>query len=357
MLPLGQRVLEKLISLIDEELGKIGCQKLSLPLLQSPEIWNKSGRLNQLKGDIFTTDTGMVLSPTAEEEITSLVKRTVFSHKHLPQRLYQIGPKFRNEARPRNGLFRMKEFLMKDLYTFDKDLTSTKESYEQVVRCYESIFEKLEIPAVRTKADSGAMGGSSSEEFHLLNEHGEDLVLICGSCRSLRNKEVTEPCCNSPSLSEHKGLELAHAFILGNRYSKAFEATFTDANQKKQIIQMGCFGIGVSRLMAAVAEHHSDDQGIFWPDVIAPFNSAIVLKAPIAAPVNIPKDTLIDDRDSITISRKIKDMYLIGIPNIYVFGKHWIESARIEYHERKSKTISLLTLDDFNGRHARPRAA
>ena len=357
MLPLGQRVIEKLISLMDEELGKVGCQKLSLPLLQSPEIWSKSGRLNQLKGDIFTTDTGMVLSPTAEEEITSLVKRTVFSHKHLPQRLYQIGPKFRNEARPRNGLFRMKEFLMKDLYTFDKDLSSAKESYELLAKCYDSIFKKLEIPTVRTKADSGAMGGSSSEEFHFLNEQGEDFVLTCSSCGKSRNKEVIEPCCDSPSLSEHKGLELAHAFILGDRYSKAFEATFTDANQEQHITQMGCFGIGVSRLMAAVAEHHSDDQGICWPDIMAPYKTAIVLKAPLTVPINFPFDTLIDDRDSITISRKIKDMYLIGIPNIYVFGKHWIESARIEYHERKSKTISLLTLDDFDGRHARPRAA
>jgi prolyl-tRNA synthetase len=310
-------------------------------------------------GDIYTTDDdNLVLAPTAEEEMTRLVSEIVFSHKQLPVKLYQIGPKFRRESRPRGGLLRLREFLMKDLYTFDKDLESALATYQSIIDSYENIFKTLELPAFQCKASSGTMGGIQSTEFHLVTDVGEDRVLHCSVCNQTKNAEITEDCCNSPKMTEYKGLELGHAFLLGDRYSRALNGYFTDQVMSKKPFQMGCFGIGVSRLLAAIVEAKHDHEGIVWPESVAPFKASIIFESPNCES-EIPNfmslfqgnpDILVDDRVGMSIGKKLKDQLLIGIPRIIVLGQKWKSEGLIEYHHRKSQKCEFLRLDELGVR-------
>ncbi len=267
----------------------------------------------------------MLLAPTHEEEITHLVAQNINSYRQLPLRLYQIGPKFRNEARPKGGLLRCREFLMKDLYTFDANEESAIATYSEVCEAYDRIFKRLEIAAIKAKASSGAIGGSHSHEYHIACESGQDSVLQCQKCNFTGNSEVftDSKCsqCGSHDFKEVKALEIGHTFLLGEKYSRVLEAKFKDQQGKQQVMQMGCFGIGVSRLLAAIVEVSNDENGIIWPKAVAPFDAYVI---PLSSDsITVPaefQNCLLDDRENLSFSRKFKDAQLSGLPQILVLG-------------------------------------
>lgn len=349
-------MIDKITSAIDEELQRIGCSKLSLPLMQSSDLWSKTGRLAEMKNDIYTCH-GMVLAPTAEEEITRTVAEAVQTHRQLPIRLYQVGAKFRREGRPRAGLMRTREFLMKDLYTFDADLVAARQTFSEVCAAYRSIFKRLQVPVLEAEADTGAMGGLESREYHLVGVRGgEDILYKCAECDRVFNGEVTHSCAKEHRQT-HSGLELGHAFLLGDRYSTVLKALFTNESREKVAMQMGCFGIGISRLMAAIAEVHNANDGLVWPRELAPFQLSIVFDDPDAE-AHIPRlasllpraDLFVDDRSNMSIGRKLKDSLLIGVPRIIVFGSSWKASGQVEYHDRLWNKLEHLSLDDLSVR-------
>lgn len=286
----------------------------------------------------------ILLAPTHEEEITSLVAASVNSYRQLPLRLYQIGAKFRNEARPRGGLLRCREFIMKDLYTFDKSVEESQSTYEDVCKAYSFIFNRLGLQYHRVVASSGAIGGSHSHEFQLESTTGQDTIKLCNSCGFKGNEEVftsssTEICpkCSASDLISKQGLEIGHTFLLGTKYSKPFDAKFKSQDGHEMLMEMGCYGIGVSRLLAAVVEACHDQFGIIWPNIISPYSSYIIPLSPDYSAhlnqISVQTPSLLDDRHNLSFSRKFKDALLSGIPNIFVLGSR-LNSSGIEWHQR-----------------------
>ena len=308
---------------------------------------------------MFRTTDEMILAPTHEEEITALVASIANSYRHLPLRLYQIGEKFRNEARPRGGLLRCREFVMKDLYTFDRNVEEARDTYDEVCQVYRDTFRGLGLAVYQAQASSGAIGGSHSHEFHLECENGQDTILACSSCGFAGNVEVIHdsphkcPKCSSTNLASKKGLEIGHTFLLGSKYSSLFDAKFKDQHGKDTVMEMGCYGIGVSRLVAAIVEASHDENGIIWPSIISPFDSYLI---PLdqqgdshSLNTSIPeqfssKSILLDDRPSLSFSHKFKDALLTGFPNILVVGGKKASSIPgVEWYKRLKGGAELQT--------------
>ncbi|TGO60864.1 hypothetical protein BCON_0032g00590 [Botryotinia convoluta] len=508
MLPLGRRVQDKLEALIDKHMSTLGASKLALSSLSSEELWAKSGRLNS-SSELFRLEdrkeARYLLAPTHEEEITELVSNSVQSYKELPVRLYQITRKYRDELRPRQGLLRSREFVMKDLYTFDYNNTSALSTYENVRKAYHNLFDELKIPYLVAEADSGDIGGDLSHEFHFPTKIGEDNIISCSKCNYVANEELAESglpklneaeslknefknlkkvggfsrdgstlivtwfysengeeydlntssikrlvpdydpsrkighvelsrlinedfiltntclneadeihithvinlidgrvplefseaisrkrevhfdsslneyknssfaqdpstgeplnlkritegdvCskCQEPTLKVEKAIELGHTFHLGTRYSKPMEATVTvpsglvgknleaEGNEPQQggndqiqvPMEMGCHGIGVTRMIGAVAETLADEKGLNWPRVMAPFEIVVVPGKGLNEDALQISDTLsaaamdpvVDDRE-VSIGWKMKDADLIGYPIIVLLGRKWKE--------------------------------
>ncbi|XP_066981482.1 probable proline--tRNA ligase, mitochondrial isoform X1 [Macrobrachium rosenbergii] len=348
-LPLGQRVLAKLTNIIDEEMKLIGAQKLLLPTLTSGHLWKKTGRW-ELTGDELIKvkdrhEKDYVISPTHEEAVVDMLAETYsLTHRNLPLRLYQISSKFRDEANPRFGLLRCKEFLMKDLYTFDKDEASAVSTYEQVSKAYDAVFQRLGVPYVKVAGDCGTIGGSFSHEYHYPAAIGQDILLICNGCGSAVNSELannsdttTCPLCGSVTTTT-KGIEVGHTFLLGTKYSAPLNCSYQNEKGKPSLVQMGCYGIGVSRVLAAAVEALSCETGIRWPWVIAPYKVCIISpkrgskEANAASWVNFLANTIgsiegfhddiiIDDRDTFTIGKRVMEAKKVGYPIIIVVGK------------------------------------
>ncbi|GAN04177.1 prolyltRNA synthetase, mitochondrial [Mucor ambiguus] len=495
LLPLGLRTVEKIERIIDTEMQAIGSEKLSLPMLLNPEGWKKTGRWDGSKGEA---------TPTHEEEITQLVAAQLQSPKQLPIRLYQIGRKYRDELRPRAGLLRGREFIMKDLYSFDATQQDAYLAYDQVAKAYCAIFEKMGVPFVVAEADSGNIGGSKSHEYHLISPVGEDTLLTCDSCGytaneelavgkldqqfkdnntaltnliSMRNVDTTvvsykatnaaedgtveglaaiftppqrganvlkvqtqlskylksqsqmseratmdmdvvpqakvdnmDPTTIShlhvfvddalnlslqPSkqltihsqdhfriaqegdhcvscadknnkLSSVKAIECGHTFYLGTKYSSVLDCGFRESGKKGDKIpaEMGCYGIGITRLLAAVAEARYDAKGIAWPTSLAPYSICIVptddRKQEFKKMANqiydqlsesFKGDVVIDDRRS-GFGAKMKDAELVGYPYTIIVGPKSLQQEqpqleihqRIQHQESKKITIDLKDL-------------
>jgi prolyl-tRNA synthetase len=239
--------------------------------------------------------------------------------------------------KPRFGLIRAKEFLMKDLYTFDVDLAAATETYELVNQQYVKIFEHLRIPFVKIAADTGVMGGKTSHEYHILTSIGEDQIVTCSACQRAVNKELCgserKICekCTSEGLQHQQGIEIGHTFILGDKYSKVLKATFLSKAGKPVPLQMGCYGIGVTRVIAACIEHLSSDEQIRWPAALAPFTTCIIPpkegSKEESAVAHLTQeiyqqldDAVVDDRTSMTIGKRLMEAKKLGIPNIIVIG-------------------------------------
>ncbi len=503
-LPFGLRVLDKIEELIDVSMNSVHGQKLAMPLLLNADNWKKTGRWDTTGEELFRLkdrhDVMHCLSPTHEEVVTEIVAQNVFSHRDLPLSLYQIGKKYRDERRPRFGPMRAREFIMKDMYSFDKSAEDAFDTYENVRNAYHKMFKALELNYVEVEADSGNIGGNLSHEFHVLNNVGEDLLLTCNNCNYSANVEKARPflntsnndmqaqtyilkgtCLNSETyyacvhaplvietkneigytrlnetkiitkwnealkeeqstsssnvtinsykivddidaggvlinfidtsvnlndvcnssdastinvqsdfllahdgdhcnacggkgvLNEKRGIEVGHIFYLGKKYSSILNATYMDSNNKTATIEMGCYGIGVSRILAAAIENKLNDNNknntkeqeqsiatssnkkknnavintdkIIWPSIIAPYQCVILTATNndtlveyatelamklVDTNINLKNEIIIDDRRKKTFGHKMKEATLWGAPFKIILGKSYLKDGKIE---------------------------
>ncbi len=354
-LPLGFKVLNKVQNIIREEMDSAGAQQLLMPAIQPPELWHKTGRYAQLGEDMIKykdrTGKEFVLGPTHEEVITDIAKAEIHSYRDMPKILYQIQTKFRDEARPRFGVVRSKEFIMKDAYSFDANEEGLNKSYDKMFNAYCSIFKRCGLDFIVVNADPGVMGGKESAEFMVSTDAGEDIIGICecGFASSLPEEQtesaITCPKCKNKKVSLKRTMELGHVFKLGTKYTKALEANFLDKDGKAYPIIMGCYGIGVNRIIAAAIERHNDEKGIIWPKEISPYSVIIIpLKMTdpkiVEASEKIYKELkekgiscLLDDRD-VSAGVKFNDADLIGIPLQVVIGSNSIKNSSVELKQR-----------------------
>ncbi|MBO1926089.1 proline--tRNA ligase [Thiomicrorhabdus sp. 6S2-11] len=519
-LPMGLRVLRKVEAIIRQEMNRAGAQELLMPVVQPLELWEESGRDETMGAEMlrFTDrhDRSFVLGPTHEEVITDIVRKEIRSYKQLPVNFYQVQTKFRDERRPRFGVMRSREFIMKDAYSFHLSQESLQETYDTMFEAYNRIFTRIGFEYRAVQADTGAIGGDGSHEFHVLAESGEDDIAICSNsdyaanvelaealaprgtrpeaseelekvatpdthsieevssllqvkkkktvktllvqgategapvialvvrgdhelnelkaekhplvaspltmasdaeiqaaagCSAgsigpvnlnipvlvdrtaanssdficganedgfhykganwerdaqiteivdLRNVQKGDPsACGQGKLEIYKGIEVGHIFQLGNKYSEALNATVQNENSRAQVLEMGCYGIGVTRIVAAAIEQNHDDRGIIWPDAIAPFQVCIVPmqmhKSPRVAEaaqkiydelMEQGIDVLFDDRSE-RPGVMFSDMDLIGIPHRIVIGERGLDNGMIEYKYRRDEKPQDIAEDEF----------
>lgn len=353
-LPLGWRVFKKIEQIIREEINAIGGQELFMPTLQPKELWAKSDRWDHMDPPLFKLkdrhDKEMCIAPTHEEVITDLVGRFIKSYKDLPLALYHIQNKFRNEMRATGGLLRVREFFMKDLYSFHVSEKDLDKFYWQAAEAYKKIFTHCGFITKIVEASSGTIGGDESREFMMLCEAGEDKIVYCPKCDWAANVEKTKegkcPKCGAKTETSNS-IENGHIFKLGLKYSTTVGAYFVDKNGSKKPIVMGCYGIGLGRLMATVVEVHHDGKGIIWPKSIAPYQVHL-----IALKVNGDKiyqelekagiEVLYDDREDVSAGEKFADADLIGVPVRLVVSAR--TGDKIEWKVRDKEKTELLTL-------------
>ena len=354
-LPLGLRVLENIQEIIREEMNSCGAAEVLLPALQPLELWQKTGRDKDI-GEVmirFTDRRGrkLCLGPTHEEVITELVRSHVSSYKQLPVILYQIQTKFRDEIRPRFGLIRACEFIMKDAYSFDRDENGLDINYKAMFEAYNRIFKRCGLKILTTEADSGVMGGKVSHEFMVPAPDGEDVVLLCPKCSSAKvyKEGAKDDCAKCGSNADKVNcIEVGHIFKLGTKYTQSLGANFLDAKGELLPIIMGCYGIGVSRLISAIIEQSNDKDGIIWPREVAPYdvvvlpldvtdNAIMELASDIYQELGQRKiDVLLDDRDE-RAGVKFKDADLLGIPLQVIIGKTSLKDNTIELKLRANQ--------------------
>src|SRR3989338_8439771 len=280
-LPLGFKVLKNVEAIIRRNMEEIGGQEVLLPVLQPKENWVKTNRIEIEKEIIFRLqgngDKEYILGPTHEEVITPLAKKFVFSYRDLPMHVFQIQDKLRDELRPKSGLLRVKEFWMKDLYSFHANQADLDAYYEVAAKAYEKIFKECGIGKLtyRTLASGGSFS-KYSDEFQMLTEAGEDLIYICKKCNIAINKEIKGenakcPKCGNGEFEDKKSVEVGNIFKLATKYSLPFDLKFTDRDGHDKPVLMGCYGIGLGRLLGTIVEASHDEKGIIWPKSVAPF--------------------------------------------------------------------------------------
>jgi prolyl-tRNA synthetase len=362
-LPLGLRVLNKINNIIRDEMNKLGGQEIFLTALQEKNNWEKSGRWSDEVMDIWfktklKNDTELGLGTTHEEPLTSLMKDHIRSYKDLPAYPYQIQTKFRNETRAKSGIMRCREFLMKDMYSFSKDIVEHESFYEKVKIAYKNIYNRVGLGDMTYL--TFAAGGSFSKyshEFQTISLAGEDIIYICEKCHIAINKEIIQeqnkcPECNNDKLREEKAVETGNIFSLGTKFSEALDLTYPDINGEKQKVVMGSYGIGPGRLMGTVVETLADENGLVWPVEIAPFKVHIiqvgdkeeVKKTAEILYEELQKDSievLFDDRE-MRPGEKFADSDLLGIPLRIIVSEKTLMSSEYEVKERVSDKISMI---------------
>jgi prolyl-tRNA synthetase len=361
------KVLRKVENIVREEMDASGAQEVLMPMVQPKELWEETQRWEKMGPELLRIqdrhERDFCLGPTHEEVITDLIRNNVKSYKELPLNLYQIQTKFRDEVRPRYGVMRGREFLMKDSYSFNLDEDSLNESYVSMKEAYKKILDRLGLQFKIVKADSGAIGGDASEEFHVLAENGEDTIAISDSSDFAINTELLleegediESLQGKPSpdgegiIEIKKGIEVGHIFQLGKVYTDAMKANVLDNEGKAQNLYMGCYGIGVSRLVAAAIEQNNDDKGIIWPEAMTPFEVNIIAigfdkdeKIAKASTDLYSKlssmgyEVMLDDRKD-GYGTKMKDAELIGIPINVIIGKQYLQNGEIELKHRDGQS-------------------
>ena len=373
-LPMGLKVLRKIENIVREEMDASGAQEVLMPMVQPKELWDETNRWEKMGPELLRIQDrhkrDFCLGPTHEEVITDLIRNNVKSYKELPLNIYQIQTKFRDEVRPRYGVMRGREFLMKDSYSFNIDEACLEETYLTMRNTYKKVLERMNLDYKIVSADSGAIGGDASEEFHVLAETGEDTIAVSDSSEYAINTELLlkdgedisslegKPSPDGKGTIEiKKGIEVGHIFQLGKVYAEDMKANVLNNEGKASTLYMGCYGIGVSRLVAAAIEQNNDDKGIIWPHSIAPFDINIITigfekdQKIAEASYNLYKeliemgyDVLLDDRKD-GFGTKIKDSELIGIPMNIIIGKQFLETEEIEFRTRSGDT-SLSKISD-----------
>ena len=389
-LPLGFKVMKKIEKIVREEQNKIGAHELLMPTIQSSEIWKESGRYQDYGDEMLRIkdrqNREMLYGPTNEELITEIFRASVKSYKALPQLLYHIQWKFRDELRPRFGVMRCKEFFMKDAYSFDINDEEPKKSYNKMFFAYLQTFKRLDLTAIPMAADTGPIGGDLSHEFVILAETGESKIYSDkrifnidigkynnedNSIKELRKKydefyAVTDDKFNSDNFKKNvkkenqlitKGIEVGHIFYFGDKYSKPLKCSVDLKDGKKVDVKMGSYGIGVSRLVGAIIEAKYNNNIMKWPTSVAPFEVVIIPSLQKGDKSNYTKaekiynfltdnkiDVLMDDTDE-HLSAKFKKFDLIGIPNQIILGSKSSDN-KFEFKEINGET-KILSLEEI----------
>lgn len=368
-LPLGKRVLEKIIQIIREEMNSVGGSEISLTALQSKELWQKTDRWSDDVMDVWfktklATGADLGLAPTHEEPITKLMKQYIKSYKDLPLYPYQFQIKFRNELRSKSGLMRGREFWMKDLYSFSRTQEEHDAFYEEISGAYSRVFDRLGLGdrTYKTFASGGSFA-KFSHEYQTLSPVGEDKIYVHKEKNLAINEEVytdevlAELGINKSELVEESAVEVGNIFTLGTRFSDPLELIYTDENGEAKPVIMGSYGIGPSRLMGLIAEHFADDKGLVWPRNIAPFTVYLVQigdSEQITTRSQQLYDTLTsrgievlyDDRAE-RPGAKFADAELLGIPFRVTVSERLVEQDGYEFTPRTSGESSILTLDQL----------
>lgn len=370
-LPLGLRVLNKIENIIREEMDALGAQEILMPALHPRENWDTTQRwdvvdvLFKLKG---AGEKDLALGATHEEIVTPLVQKFTFSYKDLPQAVYQIQTKFRNEPRAKSGILRGREFRMKDLYSFHTSQTELDAYYDKVTEAYRNIYKRLGIGEMTylTYASGGAFS-KYSHEFQTLTDAGEDIIYVCEKCVVAVNKEILEdlqnkcPECGDANLQEKKAIEVGNIFKLGTRFTDAFEFTVVGKEGNAEKIVMGCYGIGPSRILGTLVETLHDDKGMMWPESVAPYQVHLVSlcreesekqKADelYALLQQQGIEVLFDDREGVTAGAKFADSDLFGIPTRIVVSPRTLEKESVELKKRnetEAKVVPMAELKKF----------
>ncbi len=374
---LVRRNIEKIVV---DTLNKYGCIEVLLPTLQPDTIWKNSGRYDHYVNDgtmlITESNKGtFCLAPTGEEAMLEFAREKLKSYKNLPVTYYQIGEKFRNEIRTRGYLLRGKAFPMLDAYSFDENEEGMAKSYENVRKAFLEIFQKIGLDVIPIVADNGAMGGKKSEEFMLISDQGEDKILYDEKTKIGLNTEILEREDYKEYLKEEYGIEdisnfkeirtmeLGHIFQLGTRYSEIMNGKFTNQEGKESLYYMGCYGIGVSRTLAALYEKCliNDEKwgpcGFSIPETVAPFKVQIVPKMENEEKVEFANNlyetlnkngikAILDDREKVTIGAKMKDCKVLGTPYLVVIGDRQ-EGEKVELEEIKTGKKEEVTIDEL----------
>ncbi|MDP1625119.1 MAG: aminoacyl--tRNA ligase-related protein [bacterium] len=366
-LPLGLRVMNKIVDVIREEMNAIGGQEVSLTALQDKATWEKTGRWSDAVVDNWFktklrngSEAGLAF--THEEPLTALMKDFISSYRNLPAAVYQFQTKFRNEERAKSGIMRGREFLMKDLYSFSKDEAEHADFYEKAKAAYVRVFERLGL-GDRTYV-TFATGGSFSKfshEFQTVTDAGEDLIYVDEEKKIAVNKEVLDDAVlkdlglDRSKLVEKKAVEVGNIFSLGTRFSDAFELTYVAEDGKPKPVVMGSYGIGPGRVMGAIVETLADDKGIVWPESVAPFAVHLIALDDKAGKVKVAADALYeklvakgievlyDDRDA-RAGEKFADSDLIGIPTRYIISEKTLAEDSVEEKDRKTGQVKMVAI-------------
>jgi prolyl-tRNA synthetase len=351
---IGQRVLSKIEAITRKHMDLAGALEVSLPTVQPAELWKESGRWEVYGEEMFKFKNRegkeFCLGPTHEEVICDYVRAVLKSYKQLPFNLYQINRKFRDELRPRHSLLRTREFLMKDAYSFDADETGADVTYDKMREVYLKIFSEAGIKIVPISASTGEMGGRTSEELIAPSLNGEDRFFRRpdGSYTKVDDEKPS-----SDSLIE-TGIEVGHIFKLGKRYSEIMRVNFQDREGQLKPAIMGCYGIGISRLISAIIEQNHDANGIIWPETVSPFDFVVLSLGgspqayQSAETVSTflesrGRTVLFDDRDK-NPGVKLKDSDLLGIPRKVIIGQRSLEAGNVELEDRRTRDKRIIPL-------------
>ena len=350
-MPLGYKVLKKIEIIIANEMDKIGCLRITMPAVQPKELWEESSRWDKYGKELLRIndrhEREFCFGPTHEEVVTDIIRRDIKSYKQLPITLYQIQTKFRDEIRPRFGVMRAREFLMKDAYSFHSTNECLNDFYKIMYESYKNILNYIGLEYKVVSASSGQIGGDESHEFHVIADSGEDELVFSKNSDFAVNAEILKEEKNEEFIYK-RGIEVGHIFKLGSKYSDALKAKITNQDNNNISIIMGCYGIGVSRMVAASIEQCNDERGIIWPKAIAPYDVAIV-------PVGYNKNEkiknfadsiykklienniqpLLDDRD-ISAGAIFSDNDLIGTPIQIIIGKKFLDGNEVEIKDRST---------------------
>jgi prolyl-tRNA synthetase len=394
-LPLGLRVLKNIEQIVREEQDAAGCQEMIMPTIQSADLWRESGRYEDYGREMLRIrdrhEREMLYGPTAEEVITDIFRTSLKSYRDLPKLLYQIHWKFRDEVRPRFGVMRGREFLMKDAYSFDLDYEAARVSYSRMFVSYLRTFARMGLKAIPMEAETGPIGGNLSHEFIILADTGESAVYCHGdyldydvlgadvdyetdlapivdfwTSRYARTDEKHDEAAFAAEVPEdrqvrRRGIEVGHIFHFGTKYSAPMNATVTLPNDAQVPVHMGSYGIGVSRLVGGIIEASHDDAGIIWPDSVAPFHVGLInLKRGDAECDRVCEEiyqrlhaaqfsVLYDDREE-RAGAKFADMDLIGLPWQIVVGPRGLKEGNIELKRRATGERDEMSFDVAMGR-------
>lgn len=380
-LPYGLAVMNRVAQIIREEQNKIGCNEITMPILQDADLWRESGRFDNYGKEMLRVkdrhDRDLLFGPTAEEVVTDIFRRFVKSYKDLPLCLYQIHWKFRDEIRPRFGVMRGREFFMKDGYSFDLSKESTRETYKNILKSYLKTFKRLGLVAIPVKGDPGPIGGDLSHEFQVIADTGEsklfydkkydalkenidevDIEELMGVYAAAEEMHDANACpVDAKDLKEARGIEVGHIFYFSDKYTKSMNAGVMGPDGKMVYPECGSYGIGVSRVVAALIEVNHDDRGIIWPAQVSPFLVGLMnLKAKDSTTTEACEKLysilsqkglmpLYDDRDE-GAGAKFANMDLIGVPWQIAVGPKSLSTGQVEVKNRRSGACHLLSIED-----------